>query len=110
MTKGRNRDTTWFSMIDIEWPKRQNTYLQWLDPMNFDKLGKQKDVWKNVRVRRFKTDQHVSAYSKALTSPAPRRTTSGFSPDKSTILVVVSVPKPPSMKTSTRLASWFSIS
>ncbi|MDS7694921.1 GNAT family N-acetyltransferase [Acinetobacter soli] len=42
VTKGRNRDTAWFSMIDIEWPKLQNTYLQWLDPLNFDKLGKQK--------------------------------------------------------------------
>jgi len=44
--------------------------------------------------------KNVSAYSKALTSPTPRRIISGCSPDKSTILVLVNVPKPPSINTS----------
>ena len=52
----------------------------------------------------------VSAYSKALTSPTPRRMTSGCSPDKSTMLVVLNVPSPPSIKTSIRLPSSISIS
>jgi RimJ/RimL family protein N-acetyltransferase len=40
--KGRNRDTAWFSMLDGEWPARKRAFERWLDPTNFDTLGKQK--------------------------------------------------------------------
>jgi RimJ/RimL family protein N-acetyltransferase len=40
--KGRNRDTTWFSIIDTEWPRLKRAYQQWLAPGNFDDEGKQR--------------------------------------------------------------------
>ena len=40
--KGRSRDTTWFSIIDGEWPKVRGAYEQWLAPDNFDAGGGQK--------------------------------------------------------------------
>jgi len=42
VTKGRNRDTTWFSIIDREWPALKRAYERWLDPANFDGDGRQK--------------------------------------------------------------------
>ena len=42
MYKGRNRDTTWFAMIDQDWPQIKATYQAWLDPNNFDESGRQK--------------------------------------------------------------------
>ncbi len=36
MTRGRNRDTTWFSVIDREWPALRDAFERWLDPANFD--------------------------------------------------------------------------
>ena len=40
--KGRNRDTTWFAIIDADWNAGlKDAYLQWLDPVNFDAAGKQ---------------------------------------------------------------------
>ena len=41
MTKGRNRDTAWYSMLDTEWPSRANAFRRWLDPANFDATGAQ---------------------------------------------------------------------
>lgn len=40
--KGRNRDTTWFSILDGEWPARRDAYEAWLAPENFDAEGRQK--------------------------------------------------------------------
>ncbi len=40
--KGRNRDTTWFSIIDREWPSIRAAYEEWLDPLNFDGQQHQK--------------------------------------------------------------------
>lgn len=40
--KGRNRDTSWYSMIDREWPKRRDAFEQWLSPANFDPSGLQR--------------------------------------------------------------------
>ena len=40
--KGRNRDTTWFSIIDGEWPALRGAYEQWLAPANFDAEGRQR--------------------------------------------------------------------
>ena len=42
ISKGRNRDTAWFAMIDQEWPALKEAFLVWLDPQNFDASGTQK--------------------------------------------------------------------
>lgn len=41
VTKGRNRDTAWFAMIDAEWPELETAYETWLAPGNFDPAGRQ---------------------------------------------------------------------
>ncbi|TMW59340.1 hypothetical protein Poli38472_004409 [Pythium oligandrum] len=41
--KGRTRDTTWFSIIDIDWNTGlKEAYERWLEPGNFDENGVQK--------------------------------------------------------------------
>jgi RimJ/RimL family protein N-acetyltransferase len=42
VSKGRNRDTAWFSMLDHEWPARKRAFEAWLAPENFDDEGIQK--------------------------------------------------------------------
>jgi RimJ/RimL family protein N-acetyltransferase len=43
VNKGRNRDTTWFAIIDRDWNGGlEDAYLRWLDPANFDAAGAQK--------------------------------------------------------------------
>ncbi len=42
ITRGRNRDTAWFSIIDREWPDLKAAFECWLDPANFDADGKQR--------------------------------------------------------------------
>lgn len=42
VTKGRNRDTAWFSMIDAEWPELRAGYQTWLAEDNFDAHGRQR--------------------------------------------------------------------
>jgi RimJ/RimL family protein N-acetyltransferase len=39
--KGRNRDTSWFSVVDSEWPSLRQAFESWLDPANFDPDGRQ---------------------------------------------------------------------
>lgn len=41
ITKGRNRDTDWFSVTDAEWPAVRAAHERWLDPANFDDAGTQ---------------------------------------------------------------------
>lgn len=41
ISKGRNRDTAWFSILDGEWPVQQTRFEMWLDPSNFDGDGRQ---------------------------------------------------------------------
>jgi len=41
VVKGRNRDTAWFSMLDIEWPARKRAFESWLAADNFDEQGQQ---------------------------------------------------------------------
>jgi hypothetical protein len=41
VTKGRNRDTDWFSVTDTEWPLVRAEHERWLDPGNFDDTGRQ---------------------------------------------------------------------
>jgi len=42
VTKGRNRDTAWFSILDSEWPARRDAFEAWLAPNNFNSDGVQK--------------------------------------------------------------------
>lgn len=41
LIKGRNRDTTWFSIIDSEWPNLRPRYEAWLADANFDTDGRE---------------------------------------------------------------------
>jgi RimJ/RimL family protein N-acetyltransferase len=41
-TKGANRDTAWFAMLDREWPAIRAAYERWLAPSNFDAAGRQR--------------------------------------------------------------------
>jgi len=42
ITRGNNRDTAWFSIIDPEWPALRAAFEAWLDPGNFDNEGRQR--------------------------------------------------------------------
>jgi RimJ/RimL family protein N-acetyltransferase len=42
ITKGRSRDTAYFSMLDREWAARKLSFERWLVPGNFDAKGRQK--------------------------------------------------------------------
>jgi RimJ/RimL family protein N-acetyltransferase len=42
VSKGRNRDTAWYSIIDSEWPEVKAVFERWLDPTNFDAAGRQR--------------------------------------------------------------------
>lgn len=42
IVKGKNRDTAWFSITDIDWPDVKTKFETWLDPANFDASGHQK--------------------------------------------------------------------
>lgn len=41
VSKGANRDTAWYSMIDSEWPALDRAFAAWLDRDNFDEEGRQ---------------------------------------------------------------------
>jgi RimJ/RimL family protein N-acetyltransferase len=47
--KGRNRDTAWFSIIDINWPAIRTAFERWLEPSNFDQRGQQKVRLQDLR-------------------------------------------------------------
>ena len=40
--KGRTRDTSWYSVIDREWPSLKRAFEAWLEPDNFDAHGQQR--------------------------------------------------------------------
>ncbi|MFT5116897.1 MAG: RimJ/RimL family protein N-acetyltransferase [Kiritimatiellia bacterium] len=42
VVKGRNRNTSWFSIIDSEWAELRTAYLSWLATDNFDVEQRQK--------------------------------------------------------------------
>ena len=42
VVKGRNRDTAWYSLLDVEWPQLSDRLQRWLAPENFDDDGRQK--------------------------------------------------------------------
>jgi RimJ/RimL family protein N-acetyltransferase len=49
ITRGRNRDTTWFSVIDSEWPGLRAAFERWLDPANFAADGTQRRSLASLR-------------------------------------------------------------
>ncbi len=49
VTKGKNRDTAWYSMLDSEWPLKRDAFKAWLDPANFDKAGGQLKSLSQIR-------------------------------------------------------------
>ena len=49
LSKGKNRDTAWFSMIDGEWPLIRATFEAWLAPENFDETGRQRRRLEELR-------------------------------------------------------------
>ncbi|WP_323716924.1 GNAT family N-acetyltransferase [Paracoccus aminovorans] len=42
LTKGRNRDTAWYAIIDRDWPRLAEAHRAWLSPENFDDQGRQR--------------------------------------------------------------------
>lgn len=49
IVKGRNRDTSWFAMIDEDWPTIRRALEEWLDPANFDSEGRQRRRLEEIR-------------------------------------------------------------
>jgi RimJ/RimL family protein N-acetyltransferase len=47
--KGRNRDTTWYAMIDRDWPVIRAAFERWLAPENFDEAGRQRQTLAAIR-------------------------------------------------------------
>ena len=48
VSKGRNRDTTWFSITDDEWPDIDLAFTAWLHPSNFSD-GRQHRSLREIR-------------------------------------------------------------
>jgi RimJ/RimL family protein N-acetyltransferase len=42
VVKGQSRDTTWFAILDRDWPRLHAAYRSWLAPANFDADGNQR--------------------------------------------------------------------
>jgi len=49
VTKERNRDTAWFSVIDSEWPALRAGFERWLDSANFSADGTQRRSLASLR-------------------------------------------------------------
>lgn len=43
VTRGRNRDTAWYSIIDSEYAVLLSAFQKWLAPPNFDEYGRQRE-------------------------------------------------------------------
>jgi RimJ/RimL family protein N-acetyltransferase len=52
VTRGRNRDTAWFSVIDSEYPAVREGFAQWLEQSNFDAEGNQREKLADLIARR----------------------------------------------------------
>jgi hypothetical protein len=51
VVKGRNRNTTWYSMLDREWPAVRAAFERWLAPDNFDEAGRQRTSLSELMAR-----------------------------------------------------------
>jgi RimJ/RimL family protein N-acetyltransferase len=49
--KARNRDTAWFSITDVEWPRIRAGFEAWLAPENFDTENRQRKSLSAMRER-----------------------------------------------------------
>jgi RimJ/RimL family protein N-acetyltransferase len=49
ITRGGNRDTAWFSVIDSEWPALKAAFERWLEPANFSPDGTQRRSLASLR-------------------------------------------------------------
>jgi RimJ/RimL family protein N-acetyltransferase len=49
VVKGHNRDTSWFSILDTEWPVVAAAFEAWLAPENFDADGRQRRGLAEIR-------------------------------------------------------------
>ena len=49
INKGRNRDTSWYSIIDSEWPICGKAFEKWLDDGNFDEQQQQRSRLEEIR-------------------------------------------------------------
>jgi len=49
ITRGRNRDTAWFSVVDRDWPAVKAAFDAWLDPGNFAADGMQRGTLASLR-------------------------------------------------------------
>ncbi|RLQ89540.1 N-acetyltransferase [Notoacmeibacter ruber] len=49
VSRGRNRDTAWYAMIDTEWPVIRRAFEIWLEPSNFDAEGQQRKRLADIR-------------------------------------------------------------
>ncbi|KTS27515.1 GNAT family N-acetyltransferase [Pantoea stewartii] len=47
--KGRTRDTSWFSIIDSEWPQVKAGFERWLAETNFTREGQQREKLETLR-------------------------------------------------------------
>jgi RimJ/RimL family protein N-acetyltransferase len=50
VTKGRNRDTSWYSITDAEWPLVKHAFETWLADDNFDEYGAQRQSLASIRI------------------------------------------------------------
>lgn len=51
ISRKKNRDTAWFSIIDDEWPLLKSAFEAWLAPENFKDDGSQIEHLKSIRAR-----------------------------------------------------------
>lgn len=49
VSKGKNRDTAWYAMINRDWPNLKAAFRAWLEPSNFDSAGNQKSSLEDIR-------------------------------------------------------------
>ena len=49
ISRGANRDTAWYSIIDKEWPVVKSAFENWLAPENFVEEGKQRRKLEDIR-------------------------------------------------------------
>ena len=49
VSRGRRRDSDWYSIIEDEWPSRRDAILAWLAPENFDTTGTAKRGLAEIR-------------------------------------------------------------
>jgi len=52
ISKGHNRDTAWYALLDRDWPATCRAFEAWLDAANFDTNGRQRQSLSDLMARR----------------------------------------------------------